>query len=66
MNRFFFIVSLLAIFSIGVFLIQKGVSYLFIVLVLGTIVTSLRRYYLGLKPWWGAPFRDIGKYFKEK
>jgi len=66
MNRYFFIMALVAIFIIGLILMErKEIGSLFIILLLGTIVTSFRRRYLGLKPWWGAPLNDIPKYFKE-
>jgi uncharacterized metal-binding protein len=53
-------------FIIGLILIEMEVSdSLFIILLLGIIVTSFRRRYLGLKPWWGAPLKDIPNYFKK-
>jgi hypothetical protein len=58
--------ALVAIFIIGLILIERKESgSIILILLLGTIVTSFRRRYLGLKPWWGAPLNDIPKYFKE-
>jgi hypothetical protein len=66
MNRYFFIIALVTIFIIGLILMEREVSgSLFSILLLGVIVTLFRRRYLGLKPWWGAPLKDIPNYFKK-
>ncbi|MEP0986814.1 hypothetical protein [Ekhidna sp.] len=66
MNRFLFILSIIIILVSGRLMqVYKIPGYGFIILGLGTILVSLRRSYLGLRPWWGAPFKDIPKYFKK-
>lgn len=29
------------------------------------VLVTIRRKYLGMKPWWGAPLLDIPKYFEK-
>lgn len=66
MNRFLFLFSLVLIFLTGFLFLEWGIiGNSFILLGLGTIAVSVRRFYLGLKPWWGAPLKDIPKYFKK-
>lgn len=66
MNRFLFVFFLvLALISGRVMLFYDVPGYGFILLGLGTIITSFRRVYLGLKPRWGGTPGDIFKYFKE-
>ena len=66
MNKYLFFTFIgLILVSGRIMQVYEVRGYGFIILGLGTILTSLRRVYLGLKPWWGAPLKDIPKYFKE-
>ncbi|MEM9325217.1 MAG: hypothetical protein AAGA85_06165 [Bacteroidota bacterium] len=65
MNRLLVILSLILLMVVGYFLMINEVrGYGIIVLLLGTLVTILRRTYLGISPWWGGNLKDIPKYFR--
>ncbi len=66
MTRIAFIILFILLIVLGLFLIKYEVrGYALVILMLGSILTFLRRKNLGMKPWWGGNLRDIPKYFLE-
>lgn len=66
MNRIVFIVSFVIFCMISYILILNNVNgTLWYILGLGTVLVSLRRHYLKLKPFWGGLLKDIPKYFQK-
>ena len=65
MNRYIFIFTIIAILVLGLYMDSNDMRYYagFTVFLLSVIAVSIRRIYLKLKPWWGAPLKDIPKYF---
>ena len=64
MNRNIFIITMVSLVGLGYLMQYLEVpAYGFILIVAGSIVVTVRRYYLKLKPIWGAPLKDIPKYF---
>ena len=68
MNRTLFIASFIILIITGNVFIQYEFleRYAFLVVFFGgIIITMLRRYYLGMNPWWGSRGKDVIKYFSE-